>query len=484
MSIARQGLLTTPRIKPWGCPLGNPNTIALMLTPPPVAFNMLKTNACLMELCRFFQQCLCISERRVSTKGTKRYCANYRIWYVTHRKSICKRMTRIHHVHNAEPQESDSSARRPANFPPVNSNHNENFGATFESQQSILSFLECLGSHFIWLQSVYNNFPSLFNFVIKLRCVTGLCPKDFEDYGCACRFEMEGLPIDEPDRCCFQHRKCYEEIKEMGCTLDPEEISFNGDCLSKNITCASPEEVTDTALTALPNERLRKDMKEPVTAETPFHHPGVTTAKLRIAAAAEVCERSTFQILKENGQLKHELPHLGEMLFCLAGQCSQKFERYGCFCGWEGKGQPLDQLDRCCFLHQCCIDQIKRLGCRLSQSSSTHVTCMENKPACFGGTTCDRFLCSCAKAAAECMAEAPFNRTLKLTNRHQCRGEKASCERDQHVRLSSKTAGGSATDGSREEDSSEEEDRDDTPRRDVRHRSSFYLGIWRSETAP
>lgn len=59
---------------------------------------------------------------------------------------------------------------------------------------------DCLGSHFTWLQAVFTNFPALLQFVSGMKCVAGLCPRDLEDYGCACRFEMEGLPVDESDR--------------------------------------------------------------------------------------------------------------------------------------------------------------------------------------------------------------------------------------------------------------------------------------------
>lgn len=61
-------------------------------------------------------------------------------------------------------------------------------------------FPDCLGSHFTWLQSIFTNFPALLNFVNKMKCRTGFCPRDFEDYGCSCRFEMEGLPVDEADK--------------------------------------------------------------------------------------------------------------------------------------------------------------------------------------------------------------------------------------------------------------------------------------------
>ncbi|KAG8515485.1 Otoconin-90 [Galemys pyrenaicus] len=100
-------------------------------------------------------------------------------------------------------------------------------------------FADCLGSHFTWLQAVFTNFPALLHFVNGMKCVAGVCPRDLEDYGCACRFEMEGLPVDEADSCCFQHRQCYEEAAEMGCLQDPTTLSTDINCVSKRITCGS-----------------------------------------------------------------------------------------------------------------------------------------------------------------------------------------------------------------------------------------------------
>ncbi|EGW15335.1 Otoconin-90 [Cricetulus griseus] len=74
-----------------------------------------------------------------------------------------------------------------------------------------------------------------------MRCVAGLCPRDFEDYGCACRFDMEGLPVDESDSCCFQHRRCYEEAVEMDCLQDPAKLSADVDCINKQIMCESED---------------------------------------------------------------------------------------------------------------------------------------------------------------------------------------------------------------------------------------------------
>ncbi|NXP17221.1 OC90 protein, partial [Scytalopus superciliaris] len=113
------------------------------------------------------------------------------------------------------------------------------FNGVFQNVESVALFFDCLGSHFTWLQSIFTNFPALLNFVNKMKCVTGFCPRDFEDYGCSCRFEMEGLPVDEADECCFQHRKCYEEALEMECTWDPSKISTDVSCSTENLTCGS-----------------------------------------------------------------------------------------------------------------------------------------------------------------------------------------------------------------------------------------------------
>ncbi|NXV34383.1 OC90 protein, partial [Rissa tridactyla] len=113
------------------------------------------------------------------------------------------------------------------------------FNGVFQNVESVALFFDCLGSHFTWLQSIFTNFPALLNFVNKMKCVTGFCPRDFEDYGCTCRFEMEGLPVDEADECCFQHRKCYEEAMEMECTWDPTKVSTDVSCSTENLTCES-----------------------------------------------------------------------------------------------------------------------------------------------------------------------------------------------------------------------------------------------------
>ncbi|KAM7122064.1 otoconin-90 [Ciconia maguari] len=439
------------------------------------------------------------------------------------------------------------------------------FNGVFQNVESVALFFDCLGSHFTWLQSIFTNFPALLNFVNKMKCVTGFCPRDFEDYGCSCRFEMEGLPVDEADDCCFQHRKCYEDAMEMECTWDPSKISTDVSCSTENLTCESgdpceqflcncdkdaiecfvnarinsslngldvsfcPSLVTETTskreMTTLHTEEFLHDGTDKIQAATasmeevisfepsemvlgtskaggksliillvmnqslltpeedgfmeavvpveeittsPVSFPGdinsmqvkiVPTEKMPEGISArtkeKVCERLTFLQERGNGRVKRELPQLGQMLFCLTERCPEEFESYGCYCGQQGRGYPTDALDRCCFSHHCCMEQVKKLGCHAETSSRSEVVCFDQKPKCIGWSMCEKLLCACDKTAAECMASAFFNESFKFPHRQECQEEKVLCQSDPYERPS--VSPEISTGISSSEESSEEE---------------------------
>uniref|UniRef100_A0A671WY85 Phospholipase A2 n=1 Tax=Sparus aurata TaxID=8175 RepID=A0A671WY85_SPAAU len=94
---------------------------------------------------------------------------------------------------------------------------------------------DCLGLRFTWLHSLLDNFPSLVSFALKLRCATGLCPRDLEDYGCSCRYVAVGDPVDPLDLCCEAHRWCY--LSAAPCRPELPPLPDNFTCSHANSSC-------------------------------------------------------------------------------------------------------------------------------------------------------------------------------------------------------------------------------------------------------
>ncbi|XP_063275392.1 HERV-H LTR-associating protein 1 isoform X2 [Prinia subflava] len=69
------------------------------VTSPPVTLMVQKINPCVMELCRFFQLCLCVGQRRYSRKEAMRYCVEYYSWFVKNASYVCERVKRVAYSH-------------------------------------------------------------------------------------------------------------------------------------------------------------------------------------------------------------------------------------------------------------------------------------------------------------------------------------------------------------------------------------------------
>ncbi|XP_060935185.1 acidic phospholipase A2 1-like [Limanda limanda] len=82
----------------------------------------------------------------------------------------------------------------------------------------------------------------------------------------------------------------------------------------------------------------------------------------------------------------------------------------------ENSGTPVDELDRCCQVHDNCYgDALEHHPCRTifhsplklysynCDEASKTVTCDEDNNA------CGMFICECDRTAAECFARSPYN---------------------------------------------------------------------------
>nr|ACY68711.1 phospholipase A2 isoform 2 [Parasuta nigriceps] len=82
---------------------------------------------------------------------------------------------------------------------------------------------------------------------------------------------------------------------------------------------------------------------------------------------------------------------------------------YGCFCGSGGYGTPVDDLDRCCKIHDDCYGEAQKKGCNPYWTMYDYY-CGSNGPYCRNiKKKCLRAVCDCDVEAAYCFARTPYN---------------------------------------------------------------------------
>ncbi|XP_028680189.1 phospholipase A2-like [Erpetoichthys calabaricus] len=105
------------------------------------------------------------------------------------------------------------------------------------------------------------------------------------------------------------------------------------------------------------------------------------------------------------------------MIICVLPSSWPLFEynRYGCYCGYGGSGTPVDDLDRCCQVHDHCYSEaMQHKDCwPIFDNPYTEIysySCSEGVITCNDrNNPCEAFICECDRQAAMCFARSDYN---------------------------------------------------------------------------
>uniref|UniRef100_A0A8D0G9J9 Phospholipase A2 n=1 Tax=Sphenodon punctatus TaxID=8508 RepID=A0A8D0G9J9_SPHPU len=104
------------------------------------------------------------------------------------------------------------------------------------------------------------------------------------------------------------------------------------------------------------------------------------------------------------------------------------YSTYGCYCGWGGKGQPMDETDWCCHQHDCCYEKLDKRGCR-TKTDSYHFFHLFGKVYCGLGSWCEKQICECDRTLVLCLKEhmKSYKKRYRYYRNSQCKGKKPWC---------------------------------------------------------
>ncbi|NXO24320.1 PA2G5 phospholipase, partial [Cisticola juncidis] len=75
---------------------------------------------------------------------------------------------------------------------------------------------------------------------------------------------------------------------------------------------------------------------------------------------------------------------------------------YGCYCGLGGKGQPKDDTDRCCQLHDTCYRNLLEHHCD-AKTQLYRYSWNRGRLSCRHGSRCAYLSCECDRSLALCL---------------------------------------------------------------------------------
>ncbi|XP_044221543.1 phospholipase A2-like [Thunnus albacares] len=117
-----------------------------------------------------------------------------------------------------------------------------------------------------------------------------------------------------------------------------------------------------------------------------------------------------------SGASPKALWQFGMMIECAQpGISSLKYSDYGCWCGFGGRGTPVDEVDMCCYVHDKCYERSRKVpGCTaiadLPYILAYDFTCSNQQVTCSAtNNKCQAAVCECDRVAAHCFAQNTYN---------------------------------------------------------------------------
>nr|AFH66959.1 phospholipase A2 type IIE [Dispholidus typus] len=120
------------------------------------------------------------------------------------------------------------------------------------------------------------------------------------------------------------------------------------------------------------------------------------------------------------------LIQFGVMIRGLTGRNGLDYNGYGCHCGWGGSGQPVDDTDWCCHVHDCCYEAVSLRKCH-PKLVTYFYSSGKNTITCLGGNECQRQTCECDKAAALCFRRSTYRDQYYGYAANKCQGASPPC---------------------------------------------------------
>ncbi|NWI33223.1 PA2GA Phospholipase, partial [Sula dactylatra] len=94
---------------------------------------------------------------------------------------------------------------------------------------------------------------------------------------------------------------------------------------------------------------------------------------------------------------------------------------YGCHCGLGGKGQPKDDTDRCCQLHDTCYNNLLIYHCD-AKMQGYHYSWYSSSPSCKNSSWCAQLSCECDRSLALCLKQnvRSYSKHYRFYSNHRC----------------------------------------------------------------